>query len=71
MNRSNRLITLLGEVTHADLRAQVDFLRVENIILRKRLLHKRLYLTDEERNKILRYGLLLGPKIIHLISIVT
>jgi putative transposase len=61
---------MLCEVSQADLKNQIEYLRVENIILRRHCLHKRPVLTDEDRNKLLKYGLPLGPKIKHVISIV-
>src|SRR6185503_235976 len=70
MPYSNRLLNLMTEVTCSDLKRQLEFLKAENNILRRHCLHKRLHLTDHDRQKLLKYGLPLGGRIKHLISIV-
>jgi putative transposase len=67
---SNRLLNLFAEVAHSDLKRQIEFLKIENTILRKKCLHQRIILDDRDRHKLLKYGLPLGGQIKHLISIV-
>ena len=70
MPYSNRLLNALAEITHSDLKRQLEFLKVENTILRQKGLYKRIVLTLAERQKLVKYGLPLGGKIKNLISIV-
>ena len=64
------LLFLLAHSTHAELSRQVQYLRVENRILRDKL-PRSVRLTDRERQRLLRYGLPLGPAIKDNISVVT
>lgn len=70
MPYANRLINVLSELAHSDLRRQIEFLKVENTILRQHTLHRRIILSPAERQRLLKFGLPLGSKIKHLISIV-
>lgn len=70
MPYSNRLLNLLSEISHSDLKRQIEFLKIENTILRQHCLHKRIIVDDRQRQKLLKYGLPLGGKVKHLISIV-
>jgi putative transposase len=70
MPHTDPLITLLSEIALSDLKRQIEFLKVENTILRRHCLHRRLILTLTERQKLLKYGLPLNGRIKHLISIV-
>ncbi|MBL8012237.1 MAG: hypothetical protein JNN05_00170 [Candidatus Omnitrophica bacterium] len=70
MPYANRLLTVLSELAYSDLKRQIEFLKAENTILRQKCVHKRIILTLAERQKLLKYGLPLGSKIKHLISIV-
>lgn len=67
---TNRLFNLITEITHSDLKRQIEFLKVENTILRQHCLHKRIVVDDRQRQKLLKYGLPLGGRIKYLISIV-
>ena len=70
MPYTNRLLNVLSEITHSDLKRQLEFLKTENTILRQHCVHRRIVLTLAERQKLLKYGLPLGGKIKYLISIV-
>lgn len=70
MPYSNRLLNVLSEISHSDLKRQLEFLKAENTILRQHCLHRHIILTLPERQKLLKYGLPLGGKIKHLITIV-
>jgi putative transposase len=70
MPYSNRLLNVLSEITNSDLKRQLEFMKAENTILRQHCLHRRIILTLYERQKLIKYGLPLGGKIKHLISIV-
>jgi len=56
-------------MVHADLVHQIEYLKVENKILRSRL-PKNIRTTYQEKLKLIRYGLRIGGKIKSLISIV-
>ena len=62
-------LTILGQMVHDDLVRQIEYLRVENKILRSKL-PKHVRTTHQEKLKIIRYGLKLGGKIKEVISIV-
>jgi len=66
----NPLLNLFAEISQSDLKRQLQYLKAENIILREHCRQKRLYLNDRQRQKLLKFGLPLGPQIKHLISIV-
>ena len=60
--------TLVG-LRVTDIQRQIQFLKVENEILRARL-PKRITVTPAERQRLLKFGKLLGPAIKELINIV-
>jgi putative transposase len=64
------LLFLLARSTADDLQKQVEYLKAENEMLRKRVPRKRIFLKAEERAKLLMLGKGLGPAIRHLITIV-
>jgi putative transposase len=64
------LMLVLTRVTKRDLARQVQFLKVENEILRSRL-GKRVTVTVRERNRLLKFGKPLGSAIRELITIVS
>ncbi|MFH1777462.1 MAG: helix-turn-helix domain-containing protein [Candidatus Omnitrophota bacterium] len=61
---------LLGNVVRSDLKRQIEFLRVENQILRIRC-PKRIIATASERRKLIKFGLPLNGSIKKTISIVS
>jgi putative transposase len=64
------LLFLLARSTADDLQKQVEFLKAENEMLRKRVPKKRIFLKADERATLLKLGKGLGPAIRHIITIV-
>ena len=62
-------LSMLGKMVHSQLVRQIEYLKVENQILRAKA-GKRINLTHEERQRLLKFGLALGADIKRLISIV-
>lgn len=60
---------LLGKLVHGDLVKQVEYLKVENQILRKKL-PRRLKVTESEKRRLIKYGMALGPSVRRLMTIV-
>ena len=67
MHFSNKLVTLFCELTQS----RLAFLRVENQVLRGKCPYRRMVLTDQERNRLIKFGRPLGGDIKRLISIVS
>jgi len=63
-------LLLLGHLVHSSLIKQIDYLKVENQILRSKL-GQRVYVTPSERQRLIKYGLPLGGSIRNFISIVS
>ncbi|MBI1246746.1 transposase [bacterium] len=53
-----------------DLRHQIEFLKAENEMLRRRVPKQKIFLRQEERERLLKLGLVLGPAIRQMITIV-
>ncbi|REJ69686.1 MAG: hypothetical protein DWQ31_03520 [Planctomycetota bacterium] len=64
------LLFLLARSTEETLRHQVEFLKCENEMLRRRVPKQRIFLKDDERARLLTLGLALGPGIRQIITIV-
>ncbi len=64
------LLFLLARCTRNELIRQIEFLKAENEILRKRVPKKRIVLKPDERDRLLKLGSALGSKLKHLITIV-
>src|ERR1700722_10705968 len=62
-------LLLLVEATQKELARQVRYLTIENQMLRSRL-PRRLTITPQERNRLVRFGPKLGRALNHLVSIV-
>jgi putative transposase len=65
------LLFLLARSTADDLQKQVEYLKAENEMLRKRVPQKRIFLQADERAKLLKLGKGLGPAVRHLITIIS
>ncbi len=62
-------LTMIGCMVHAQLIRQIEYLKVENSILRSKL-GRQVRTTQQEKLKLIRYGLKIGGEIKKLISIV-
>jgi putative transposase len=65
------LLFLLAKCTRHQLIRQIEFLNAENQMLRAHLKTHHVYLSPEERSRLLELGRALGPAIKEIISIVT
>jgi transposase len=65
------LLFFLARCTRNQLVRQIEFLKAENEMLRKRVPIKHIHLKQEERDRLLKLALASGPQVKHLISIVT
>src|SRR3989338_4598360 len=68
-NIFSELLILLGRITQENLTYQIQYLKVENEILRKRI-GKFIRPTPAERNRLLKFGAPLGKRIKDIITIV-
>ena len=64
------LLFMLAKCTRNELIRQIQFLKAENEMLRKRIPARCIYLKDEERSRLIELGQAIGPPIQHLITIV-
>ena len=65
------LLFLLASCTRNQLIRQIEFLKVENEMLRARVPKQSIHLKPEERQRLLKLALAIGPDVKHLITIVT
>lgn len=65
------LLFLLARSTADDLQKQIEFLKAENEMLRKRVPKKQIFLEPAEKTTLLKLGKELGPAIRYLITIVS
>jgi len=63
------LLLLVANSTESDLAKQVEFVKAENAILRRRL-PKCIHTTDDERSLLVKLGEAVGPGIRGLLTIV-
>src|SRR3954449_5950266 len=62
------LLTLLAGSSKSEMAQQIEFLKVENQLLRRRLQHH-LVLSEQEKRLIVKLGLAVGPGIRWLLSV--
>ncbi|WP_231956614.1 integrase core domain-containing protein [Posidoniimonas polymericola] len=62
---------LLATSTEAQLRKQIEFLNAENEILRKHVPKQRIFLDNEDRERLLKLGDAVGKGVLQLVSIVS
>jgi putative transposase len=65
------LLFFLARRTRTELARQIDFLKVENEMLRKRVPRKRIRLKPDEKVRLLERAQQIGPQVKHLVTIVT
>jgi cell shape-determining protein MreC len=64
------LLLLIATSTESELAKQVEYLKAENQILRKRI-HKRLFLKEEEKRLLVKLGLAVGKGVSALLTVVS
>ncbi|MFH1397372.1 MAG: hypothetical protein ABIH27_02325 [Candidatus Omnitrophota bacterium] len=69
-NVFSELLSLLGRMPQENLNQQIDYLKVENEILRKRI-GRSIRPTPVERRKLVKFGTLLGKDLKNIITVVT
>ena len=65
------LLFMLAGCSDDRLIRQNELLKAENDMLRKRVPKKKIHVTTEERERLLKLGLAIGPSIRHLLTIVS
>jgi hypothetical protein len=70
MRLYNPFLFLLARSTPDDLHKLIEFLKAEIEMLRNRVPQERIFLTPDERARLLKLGMELGPGIRHVITIV-
>jgi hypothetical protein len=64
------LLFFLARCSRNQLIRQIEFLKAENELLRKRVPRQKIYLSHEERDRLLGLGQAIGPAVQHVITIV-
>ena len=65
------LLFLLARCTRNELIRQIEFLKAENQMLRQRVPKKRIFLSEDEKKKLIEVGPAVGPALKHLLTIVS
>ena len=65
------LLFLLARCTRNELIRQIEWLKAENEMLRKRVDKKRIFLNTEEKQRLMKLGQAIGPGLKHFITIVS
>jgi len=65
------LLFMLARCSRNQLIRQIEFLKAENEMLRKRVPKQRIRLKLDERSRLLELGMAIGPHLKHLLTIVT
>ena len=65
------LLFLLVRCTRNELIRQIEFLKAENQILRQRVPKKRIFLSDDEKTRLIDLGSAIGPSLKHLLTVVS
>ncbi|MFQ5734205.1 MAG: hypothetical protein ACE5KM_19895 [Planctomycetaceae bacterium] len=65
------LLFFFAKCTRNELIRQIEFLRAENELLRKRVPRKQIHLNPEEKARLMKLGNVIGTGLRHLITIVT
>ncbi len=65
------LLFLLARCTRNELIRQIEFLKAENQILRQRVPKKRIFLSHDEKTRLIDLGQAIGPALKHLLTIVS
>ena len=68
--RPPALWTFFGRLVHGDLVRQIEYLTIENEILRAHIPKQRLRVTPQERTRLLQFGQAVGGDLRHLIKVV-
>jgi putative transposase len=68
-NLYHSLLLLIAGSTHKELAAQIRYLKIENEVLRSKL-PKRVSVTAQEKNRLVKFGSKLGKAINEIVSIV-
>ena len=64
------LLFLMASSSEEDLRRQNGFLKAENEMLRRRVPKKHIFLDDDERERLIKLGAAIGPRVTKLITVV-
>jgi len=64
------LLFVLAGSSENELRRHIEFLKAENEMLRKRVPKQKIFLNADERERLVKLGVAIGPGVLKLISVV-